>query len=84
MRSIIGRIAGVIAGAILTFLADTVGIPVAPGAEAVLTEGITLIGLVIFGLGYATTHKAVNHYVAPLDSAAAEPIANGLPPRAGR
>jgi hypothetical protein len=84
MRSIIGRLIGVLGGGLIVVLTDTLGLDVTPEAAVAITDGLNLLGTGLFFVGYAAVHKAANHYIAPLDSAGVEPITDGLPPRAGR
>jgi hypothetical protein len=70
MRAIIGRVAAVIAGAIVTFLAGTLGLEVTEGAATFLVEGITAIGMFVWLLAYALVHRLISRRINPTDAAA--------------
>lgn len=70
MRAIIARIAAAVIAVLLTFLAGTLGVEVSPETTATLTEGVTLIGLGLWGIVYAVFHKLLNRRINPSDSAA--------------
>jgi uncharacterized protein (DUF697 family) len=74
MRSLIGRLIAIVAAAIVTFLADTLGLEVTPEASEAITDGLNLLGTGLFFVGYASFHKFVNHWLAPADSAGQEPL----------
>jgi hypothetical protein len=69
MRSIIGRLVGVVGGAVLVFFADTLGLDVTPEAQQAIMDGLNLVGTGLFFIGYASVHKLANHWLAPADSA---------------
>lgn len=69
MRSFIARIAAVVAGAIITFLAGALGLEVTEEAAVALTEGLTLIGVAVYFLGYAVVHRLISRYTNPMDAA---------------
>lgn len=70
MRAVIGRIAAVLAGAIITFLAGALGVEVTEQAHIALTEGLTMIGMFVWLLAYAVAHRLISRRINPSDSAA--------------
>lgn len=69
MRAIIGRVAAVLAGGILTALAGWLGVEVTDDARVALTEAITGVGMVVWLLGYAVVHRLINRRLNPTDAA---------------
>jgi hypothetical protein len=70
MRALISRIAAVAVGAVAMWLAAALGVQVTPDAVAVLTEGVTLLGMGLWLTVYAVAHKLIDRRVNPLDAAA--------------
>jgi hypothetical protein len=69
MRAIIGRVAAVVVGAAVVWVADAAGVHVSPDATAVLTEGLTMLGLGIWLVVYAVGHKLIDRRINPGDVA---------------
>lgn len=70
MRAIIGRVVAVLAGAIITFLTGTLGLPVSDAAAGYLTEALTALGMGVWLIAYAVVHKLINRKINPGDTAA--------------
>lgn len=69
MRAIIGRIAAAIVAVLLTFVTGRLGIEVTPAIHSSLVEGVTLLGLGIWGIFYAVCHKLIDKKIHPADTA---------------
>lgn len=69
MRTIIGRIAAVVAATITTWLISFLGVGISEQGTAELTEALTLIGVLVWGLIYAVVHKLIDRKVNPMDVA---------------
>jgi drug/metabolite transporter (DMT)-like permease len=70
MRSIIGRVAAVVAGLVITAIAGFLNIEVTADARVALTEGLTMLGAFIWLIAYAVVHKLINRRLNPSDTAA--------------
>jgi peptidoglycan L-alanyl-D-glutamate endopeptidase CwlK len=83
MRTIISRIAAAIVAVLLTFVAGTLGVDVSPAIHDSLVEGVTLLGLGVWGILYAVLHKLIDHKINPTDVAKHPgPISDGPMPSA--
>jgi hypothetical protein len=69
MRAIISRIAAVVVGALVVWLADAAGVHVSPEATAALTEGLTMLGIGLWMAAYAVAHKLIDRRINPADVA---------------
>ena len=69
LRPIVPRIAGAAVAAIVTWLAAHFGIIVPEEDKAKLTEGVTILLMLIFTVVYALTHKLVSVKANPADAA---------------
>lgn len=69
MRAIFSRIAAAIVAVFLTFVAGTLGIEVSPAVHDSLVEGVTLLGLGIWGVLYALLHRLIDRRINPSDAA---------------
>lgn len=78
MRVLIARVAAAIVAVLVTFLAGKFGVEVSEDARATLTEGVTLIGLGVWGISYGVLHKLMNRKLNPADTAKSNPAP---PPR---
>lgn len=73
MRAVIARIAAAIVAALLTWAAGMIpGFEVTEDTRAALTEGVTLIGLALWGILYGLTHRLINRQINPADVASPE------------
>lgn len=82
MNALLGRLAAIIATAIVMFLLNLIGLEVSPeqrqGIINWLTEGLTALGTFLGLALYASFHKLINSRLAPEDKASETPL---LPPR---
>jgi hypothetical protein len=69
MRTILSRIAAAIVAVFLTFVAGTLGVEVSPAVHDSLVEGVTLLGLGIWGVLYALLHRLIDRRINPTDAA---------------
>lgn len=81
MNALIGRLAAVVATAIVMFALNLFGLEVSPeqraGIVGWLTEGLTAMGTFLGLALYAVFHKMINSRIAPEDKAS-----NSAPPLA--
>lgn len=79
MNVFIARIAAAVASAIIVWIVGILGLPVTEeqvaSAQAWLTTGITGLGLLLWGLGYAGLHKLISRRTNPADTAKAPELA---------
>lgn len=75
MRSIISRFAGAVVAGLVTWLVGTFGIEVTAEDAATLTEAVTIVGMIVFGVVYGIVHKLIDRRVNPLDAARVPPPA---------
>lgn len=69
LRPIAPRVAGVAVAGLVTWLATHFGIIIPDEDKTKLTEGVTILLMVIFTLVYAMVHKAVSIKANPADAA---------------
>lgn len=69
MRTILSRIAAAIVAVVLTFVAGTLGVEVSPAVHDSLVEGVTLLGLGVWGIAYAVLHRLIDRQINPTDAA---------------
>lgn len=81
MRAIISRVAAAIVAVLLTFFAGTLGVEVSPAVHDSLVEGVTLLGLGLWGVLYALLHRLIDRKINPADVAKHPgPISDGPMP----
>lgn len=85
MNALIGRLAAVIAAALVMFVLNRLGLQVSDHERDSiinwLTQGLTALGTFGFVSFYAIFHKFINRYLAPGDTAAG-PVNSPLVPPA--
>lgn len=69
MRAIIGRVAAVLIGGLVAWLAGSFGLEVSEEATVALTEGLTMLGMGVWLISYGIAHKLINRKVNPADAA---------------
>lgn len=69
MRAIISRVAAAIVAVLLTFFAGTLGVEVSPAVHDSLVEGVTMLGLGLWGVLYALLHRLIDRKINPADVA---------------